>query len=115
MRLTTLPPQCDPPEGFYSIRNEISYKVKNLKEACLLANGNIAIATENFAMEISLDKRVVWQYNQKGISSIQQIDNGNLLLGIADETCKFVEIKDGKQGVLRTANVPLHLLIAGGP
>ena len=29
LRLTTLPPQCDPPEGFYSIRNEISYRVKN--------------------------------------------------------------------------------------
>lgn len=87
-----------------------SYKVKNLKEACLLANGNIAIATENFAMEISLDKRVVWQYNQKGISSIQQIDNGNLLLGIADETCKFVEIKDGKQVVCIDTKIPCNKL-----
>ena len=28
LRLTTLPPQCNPPEGFCSIRNEISYRAK---------------------------------------------------------------------------------------
>jgi outer membrane protein assembly factor BamB len=74
--------------------------VENAGDAQRLANGNtlISCGTQKRVIEVSPDKKIVWEFtatdapelNITWVSSIQQLKNGNLLIG------NFLRTQEGK-------------------
>ena len=60
------------------------YRAGNTYDACLLDNGNILLSTGRGAKEVTLGKKVVWEYKTPSESfSVQRLPNGNTLIGEA--------------------------------
>jgi outer membrane protein assembly factor BamB len=56
------------------------------QDVSILKNGNILLCTKNKVLEITMDKKIVWEFNRKGeMHSAQRLDNGNTLVGHTSE------------------------------
>ncbi|NQZ57142.1 MAG: PQQ-binding-like beta-propeller repeat protein [Lentisphaeraceae bacterium] len=60
-----------------------SFKVPDKpQDVSVLANGNILICCRTIVLEMTLDKKIIWKFKQKGeMHSAQRLADGNTLIG----------------------------------
>ena len=71
-----------------------NYPIAHPQDVWMLDSGNVLIAWQHGAREITRDKKTVWEYNVEApneVPSVQPLPNGNTLVGVVGQ-CRLVEV-----------------------
>ncbi len=71
-----------------------NYPITHPQDVWMLDNGNVLIAWQHGAREITRDKKTVWEYAVEApneVPSVQPLPNGNTLVGVVGQ-CRLVEV-----------------------